>query len=348
MDRIQAVRLFVRVVDLGSFSKAAAELGIGQPAATKQVARLEAQLGARLLHRTTHGVTPTEIGTLYYEKCRLIAHHVEEAESVAALLQSQLQGGLRISTSVAFGRRALAPMVMRFMKLNPQLHVDLSCDDRYVNLVEQGIDVAIRMGRLADSTLGSRYLGLNPWVVVASSAYLQQHGRPTSPQELQGHQVLVYSSVQGDARWQFTGPQGQAVSMAVRGPLRSNNLSTLLLAAREGLGIAALPRYVAEASIASGAVCTVLDGWALPAQEIHAVYPSPRMVPAKVTQFIEWLRGQFGSTWWARGAQHPDTDHPAGPVADPLADPVDGPLSNPLVGLSADRSADHPAARALP
>ena len=310
MDRIQAVRLFVRVVDMGSFSKAAAELGMGQPAATKQVARLETQLGARLLHRTTHGVTPTEIGALYYEKCRLIAHHVEEAESVAALLQSQLQGGLRISTSVAFGRRALAPMVMRFMKLNPQLQVDLSCDDRYVNLVEQGMDVAIRMGRLADSSLGSRYLGLNPWVVVASPAYLNQRGHPGLPQDLQDHQALVYSSVQGDARWQFTGPQGQTVSMAMRGPLRSNNLSTLLLAAREGLGIAALPRYVAEESIASGTVQPLLDGWALPAQEIHAVYPSPRMVPAKVTQFIEWLRGQFGPTWWAPAVREKEADMP--------------------------------------
>jgi DNA-binding transcriptional LysR family regulator len=166
--------------------------------------------------------------------------------------------------------------------------------------VEQGIDVAIRMGRLADSSLGSRYLGLNPWVVVASPGYLAQRGAPATPQDLQGHDALVYSSVQGDARWQFTGPQGEVESMPVRGPLRSNNLSTLLLAAREGLGVAALPRYVAEESIANGAVQSLLEGWTLPAQEIHAVYPSPRMVPAKVTQFIEWLRGQFGPTWWAR------------------------------------------------
>jgi DNA-binding transcriptional LysR family regulator len=121
MDRIQAVRLFIRVVDLGSFSKAAAELGLGQPSATKQVAQLEAKLGSRLLHRSTRGVTPTEIGLLYYDKCKLIAHHVDEAESVAALLQSQVQGGLRISTSVAFGRRVLVPLVMRFMQLNPKL-----------------------------------------------------------------------------------------------------------------------------------------------------------------------------------------------------------------------------------
>lgn len=300
MDRFQAVRLFVRVVDLGSFSKAAAELGIGQPAATKQVARLEAQLGARLLNRTTRGVAPTEIGALYYEKCKLIAHHVEEADSVAALLQTQVQGGLRISTSVALGRRVLAPLVMRFMRVNPQLQVDLSCDDRYVNLVEQGIDVAVRMGRLADSTLGARYLGMNPWVVVASAGYVGRRGRPSTPRDLTAHDALIYSTVQGDARWPFTGPGGQTLSMPVRGALRSNNLSTLLAAARQGFGIAALPRYVAQPSLQSGAVVCVLDDWTLPAQEIHAVYPSPRLVPAKVTRFIEWLQGQFTGQWWTR------------------------------------------------
>ncbi len=301
MERLQAIRLFVRVVDLGSFSKAAAELGIGQPAATKQVRRMEAQLGARLLHRSTHGVTPTEIGLLYYEKCKLIAHHIEEAESVATLLQTQVQGALRINTSVAFGRRVLAPLVMQFMRMNPQLHIDLSCDDRYVDLVEMGVDVALRMGRLADSTLGARYLGLNPWVVVASPAYLEEHGVPRVPRDLRQHRALVYSTVQGDARWHFTGARGQAVSVEVGGNLRSNNLSMLLAAAREGFGVAALPRYVAHESVRTGALKTVLEGWQLPQQEIHAVYPSPRMVPAKVTQFIEWLQGQFEGEWWARG-----------------------------------------------
>ena len=303
MERIAALRLFVRVVDLGSFSKAAAELGVGQPAATKQVARMEQRLGARLLHRTTHGVTPTEIGLLYYEKCKLIAHHVDEAETLGALLQTQVQGALRISTSVAFGRRVLGPMVMSFMRMNPGLQVDLSCEDRYVNLVEQGVDVAVRMGRLADSSLGSRYLGLNPWVVVAAPAYLEARGAPGSPADLARHEALVYSVVQGDARWHFTGTDGRPASVAVRGMLRSNSLSTLLSAAREGLGIAALPCYVAAESLRTGALRTVLDDWQLPQQEVHAVYPSPRLVPAKVTQFIEWLQGQFGEDWW-RGPGH--------------------------------------------
>jgi DNA-binding transcriptional LysR family regulator len=307
MERIQAIKLFVRVVDLGSFSKAAAELGIGQPAATKQVARMEAQLGARLLHRTTHGVSPTEIGLLYYEKCKLINHHVEEAESVSALMQTQVQGALRISTSVAFGRRALAPLVLQFMRINPRLVVELNCDDRYVNLVEQGVDVAVRMGRLPDSNLGSRYLGHNPWVLVASPDYAQQHGLPSAPRDLQRHDALIYSTVQGDARWNFTAGDGRTASVPVRGTLRSNNLSTLLVAARDGFGVAVLPRYVAHESIRSGSLLTLLDSWQLPAQEIHAVYPSPRMVPAKVTQFIEWLQGQLADDWWTRplGAARP-------------------------------------------
>ncbi len=298
MDRIQAIRLFIRVVDLGSFSKAAADMGMGQPSATKLVAHLEKQLGSRLLHRSTHGVTPTEIGTLYYEKCKLIAHHVEEAETVASLLQSKVQGGLRITTSVAFGRRVLAPLVMRFMRLNPRLQIELNFEDRYVNLVEQGIDVAIRLGRLADSTLGMRYLGINPWVVVASADYLSRRGTPRIPGDLAAHDALIYSTVQGDARWHFTAGDGQMLAVPLKGPLRSNSLSTLLAAARSGMGVAALPWYVAHESVKSGVVVPLLTDWTLPPQEIHAVYPSPRLVPAKVSGFVAWLQGQFGDAWW--------------------------------------------------
>ncbi len=299
MDRLEAIRLFLRVVDLGSFSKAAAELRIGQPAATKRVAQLEKQLGARLLHRSTHGVTPTEIGSLYYDKCKLIAHHVDEAETVAGLLQSQVQGVLRVSTSVAFGRRVLVPLLMRFMREHPQLQIELNFEDRYVNLVEQGMDVAIRMGRLEDSTLGARYLGLNPWVLVAANDYLAARGTPQAPTELAAHDALVYSTVQGDARWNFTSPKGRLLSIPVKGPLRSNNLSALLAAARDGLGVAALPRYVAEESLKTSALTALLTDWTLPVQEIHAVYSSPRLVPAKVSTFIAWMQGEFGDAWWA-------------------------------------------------
>ena len=301
MDRIQDIRLFIRIVDLGSFSKAAQELGIGQPAATKQINRMEAQLGARLLHRTTHGVSATEIGLLYYEKCKLICLHADEASSVGTLLQTQAEGSMRISSSVAFGRRVMAPLVLEFMRMNPQLQIELLCDDRYVNLVEQGVDVAVRLGKLADSTLGAAWLGVNPWVLVASGSYLKAHGTPRKPEDLARHDVLIYSSVQGDERWHFTGRAGEQRSVAVRGRLRSNNLSMLLLAARSGLGIAALPRYVAQRSLIDGAVVSLLDAWQLPQQEVHAVFPSPRLVPAKVRQFICWMQGQFGREWWERG-----------------------------------------------
>lgn len=299
MERIADIRLFMRIVDLGSFSKAAAEAGIGQPATTKQINRMEAQLGARLLHRTTHGVSPTEIGLLYYEKCKLICLHADEASSVGSLLQTQAHGAIRISASVAFGRRVMAPLVMAFMRLNRDLQIELNCDDRYVNLVEQGVDVAIRLGRLADSTLGAAYLGLNPWVLVAAPAYLEERGLPRQPDDLVRHEALIYSSVQGDERWQFSGPAGQQASVPVHGRLRSNSLSMLLAATCDGLGVAALPRYVAHRALATGAVQAVLPDWQLPHQEVHAVFPSPRLVPAKVKLFITWLQGRFGPEWWA-------------------------------------------------
>jgi len=298
MDRIQALRLFTRVVDLGSFSRAAAEIGVGQPAATKQVARMERELDARLLHRSTHGVTPTEVGSLYYEKCKLIVHHDEEARSVAALMQSQVQGVLRISTSIAFGRRVLAPIVLNFMRTHPQLMVDLSFDDRYVNMVEQGVDVAIRMGRLADSTLGATYLGVSPWVAVAAPSYLQRRGMPKQPSDLAAHDALVYSTAQGDAIWHFEGRGKASMSIPVNGRVRSNNLSVLLAAARDGFGVAVLPHYVASDGLRSGEIVAILGGWRLPGQEVHAVYPSPRMVPAKVQKVVIWLKGQFMDNWW--------------------------------------------------
>lgn len=302
MDTVVGLQLFIRVVETGSFSKASADLGITQPTATKHVAALESRLGARLLHRSTRGVTPTEVGAAYYDKCKVIARELEEADSLAALLQSRVQGSLRISTSVAFGRRVMTPLVLRFMRQHPGLQIELGFDDRYVNLIEQGVDLAVRMGRLADSTLGARYLGTNPWVLVAAGDYLRQRGTPASPEALREHDALIYSSVQGDERWHFIGGDGARQTVPVKGPLRSNNLSALLAAARAGFGVAALPRYVAHASVREGAVQPLLPGWALPEQEIHAVFSSPRMLPTKVKGFIDFLQQRFDGDWWAGDA----------------------------------------------
>lgn len=297
MDRITGVQLFVRIVETGSFSKASVDLGVTQPTATKHVAAVEARLGARLLNRNTRGVSATEIGALYYEKCKTIQRELEEADNLASLLQSRVGGQLRVSTSVAFGRRVLTPIVLAFMREHPEITIDLSFDDRYVNLVEQGIDVAIRMGRLADSSLGARYLAQNPWVLVASPAYLKARAAPSTPAEVAAHPCLIYSTVQGDERWHFTS-NGVEDSVPVRGPLRTNNLSVLLEAAHNGMGLAMLPWYVAHASVRERKVVPLLTEFALPVQEMHAVFPSPKLVPSKVSSFIGFVQAQLGAEWW--------------------------------------------------
>ena len=299
MDRLLAMEMFVRVVETGSFSKAALEFHTTQPTVTKQVAATEARLKVRLLNRNTRGVSLTEPGALYYEKCKNIVREAEEAESIVQLRQSQAQGLLRIGTSVAFGRRVVVPLALEYMRRHPQVQLDLSFEDRYVDLIAQGIDVAIRMGKLADSSLGARYLGTNPWAMVAAPGYLKKHGTPKRAQDLSAHVALIYSSVVGDEFWRMHTPKGDAVTVPVSGRFRSNNLSAVLAAARDGLGMALMPRYVASESLASGKVLEVLGDHKLPEQEIHAVFPSPKLVPGKVSGFVAFLQGRFAEGWWA-------------------------------------------------
>ena len=290
--------MFVRVVETGSFSKAAREFSTTQPTVSKQIAATEERLKVRLLNRNTRGVSLTESGALYYEKCKIIVRETEEADNIVRLQQSQAQGMLRIGTSVAFGRRVIVPLALDFMKRHPQVQLDLSFEDRYTDLVSQGLDVAVRMGKLADSSLGARYLGANPWVMVASPRYLKKYGTPKKPRDLSSHAALIYSSVLGDDVWRLISPKGEAVTVPVAGRLRSNNLSAVLAAARNGLGIAAMPRYVAADSLASGQVLEVLADHSLPEQEIHAVFPSPKLVPGKVQAFVAYLQGRFAERWW--------------------------------------------------
>jgi DNA-binding transcriptional LysR family regulator len=300
MDRLTAMQMFVRVVETGSFSKAAREFATTQPTVTKQIAAAEAHLNVRLLNRNTRGVSLTEPGALYYEKCKSIVREVEEADSIARMRQSQAEGLLRIGTSVAFGRRVVVPLALEFMAKHPHVQLDLSFEDRYVDLVAQGVDVAIRMGKLADSSLGARFLGTNPWVIVASPKYLKKHGTPKRPQDLSAHNALVYSSVQGDDVWRLSSGKGEAVTVPVTGRVRSNNLSAVLAAARADLGIAALPCYVAADSLVRGSLVEVLRSHTLPEQEIHAVFPSPKLVPRKVSAFVAFMQGRFVPRWWTK------------------------------------------------
>jgi DNA-binding transcriptional LysR family regulator len=189
-------------------------------------------------------------------------------------------------------------MLIEFMRQQPRLKIDITCEDAYVDLVARGIDVALRMGRLADSSLGGRYIGSNPWVMVASPGYLAEHETPQSPGDLDAHDCIVYSSVQGDAVWQLRSSEGGIHAVVVNGRLRSNNLSTLLSAVQLNLGVAILPTYVAFPSLKSGKIVRVMEDYVLPEQELHAVFPSPKFVPQKVTAFIHFLLPRFKGQWW--------------------------------------------------
>ena len=302
MDHLAGMRLFVRVAELGSFSRTAVDLEVAQSTVTKTVAWLEAHLRTRLINRNTRGLVLNEAGRLYYEQCRAILRQVEEADDLVRRHDAELDGSLRISTSVAFGEAVIGPMLLPFIGANPRLRVDLTCEDSYIDLIARGIDVALRMWRLSDSSLGGRYLGANPWVMVAAPAYLARRGTPECPEDLGGHDCIVYSSVQGDAVWQMRGGDGRTHAASVRGPLRSNNLPTLLSAVRSGLGIAILPRYVAEPALRAGDLAECLAAYALPDQELYAVFPSPKLVPRKVTALIGHLQPRLRGEWW-RGAR---------------------------------------------
>jgi DNA-binding transcriptional LysR family regulator len=199
------------------------------------------------------------------------------------------------------------------MREYPLLEVELSFEDTYVDLVAQGIDMAVRMGKLADSSLGARHLGLNPWIAVAAPAYLKRKGIPKVPHDLAQHNVLVYSTVQGDDHLHFIDRKSGRTSVRVHGTLRSNNLSSILAAVRDGMGIAALPVYVAARSLSTRHVKQVLTDFSLPSQEIHAVYPSPKQVPEKVTALIGYLQAAFAHADWPVALTQP-SDVPAPPT----------------------------------
>ncbi|MCU0868871.1 MAG: LysR family transcriptional regulator [Burkholderiales bacterium] len=298
MDRIDGFRLFVRVVETGSFSRAARDLAVTQPTVTRHVAALEARIGVRLLNRNTRRVGLTDAGRAYYERVKAVLDLVEETEHVAADRQRQLAGRVRIATSIAFGRRVVTPLILSFMRAHPAIEIDLRCDDSYVDLVALGVDVSVRLGRLQDSSLGARLLGHNPWALVASPTWVQRHGAPDQPADLARHAVLLYSTVQADDQLHFRHPRHGPTAVRVRGPLRSNNLSTLLAAVVEGHGVAALPLYVAGVALATGRVQPLLPDWSLPGQDIHAVFPSPRGVPGKVEAFVAHLKAHFARPDW--------------------------------------------------
>ncbi|MFJ2713155.1 LysR family transcriptional regulator [Pseudomonas sp. NPDC087346] len=289
MDRLAAMETFVYVVETGSFSAAARRLNIGQPAVSKTIAQLETRLAVRLLLRSTRGLTPTEAGLAFFERAKRAIEEADEADNAARGTASGLSGNLRISAAVTFGRMHIVPKLGAFLDQHPQLNIDLILDDRNINLVEEGIDVALRMGALNDSGLTARKIAECRRVVLGTPAYFAAHGEPDCPAALSKHQAVIYA-LGGGATWQFTkGADKQSTILS--GRLRVSAAEGLREAvlAHQGLTLASAWMFAPE--LASGAVKSVMSDWTLPDMDLWAVFPTGRMASAKARAFVEYVQG---------------------------------------------------------
>lgn len=285
MDRYQAMTTFVRVVDTGSFSAAARQLNVGQPAVSKTIAQLESRLQVALLIRSTHGLTPTEAGQIYYERARLAVQETDEAELAARGAGAGLSGRLRVSAATTFARLHILPLLPRFLAEHPELDIDVILDDRMIDLVTEGIDVSLRMGALPDSSAVARKLASGPRSVVATPAYLAGHGEPLTPAELAGHQAI---QTQASSVWAFT-RDGTQASVAVRGRMRVSAAEGIRAAVLADMGLAIASDWMFWNELADGVVRRVLTSWSLPTLDLWAVFPGGRMPSAKARMFVGFV-----------------------------------------------------------
>ncbi|NNA54969.1 LysR family transcriptional regulator [Pseudomonas koreensis] len=291
MDRLAAMETFVYVVETGSFSAAARRLNIGQPAVSKTIAQLEKRLAVSLLLRSTRGLTPTEAGLAYFERAKRAIDEANEADNAARGSASGLSGNLRISAAVTFGRLHVVPHLGAFLDQHPQLNIDLMLDDRNINLVEEGIDVALRLGALTDSGLTARKIADCRRVVLGTPAYFAKHGEPTCPAELSKHQAVVYN-LGGGTTWQFTkGAEQQPV--IISGRLRVSAAEGVREAVLADHGLTIASQWMFAPELASGTVRAVMSDWVLPDQDLWAVFPTGRMVSAKTRAFVEYVNAKM-------------------------------------------------------
>jgi DNA-binding transcriptional LysR family regulator len=288
MDRLHAIEVFVRVVETGSFSAAARDLRIGQPAVSKLIAGLEARLGVRLLIRSTRHLSPTDAGQAYYEKARRIVVDADEAETAARGLGRGLEGRLRVCAPVTFARLHIAPKLGSFLDAHPKLRLELVMDDRNVDLLEENVDVAIRLGDLADSSLTARKIGEAERLVVASPEYLARRGSPRSPGELVGHDAIVYTPNAGAEQWRFRKGTSE-VSVSVPSRLVCTAAEGVREAVLAGLGVAIISRWMMMAELRSGIVTPLLTEWELPSTALWAVFPAGRLPTTKARAFVSWF-----------------------------------------------------------
>jgi DNA-binding transcriptional LysR family regulator len=298
MDRFVEMRVFAAVVDAGSFVNAADTLDLSKAAVSRIVADLEARLGVRLMHRTTRRQSLTAEGEVFHARCKELLAAVDEAEAEVTERSGRAVGILKVSAPVSFGLLHLAPLWSHFMDQHPNLELDINLSDRIVDVVDEGLDLAVRIARLRSSTLVSRQLSSTRLVLCASNAYLRTRGTPQHPEELAHHDVLAYSLLAMGDTWEFTGPDGP-VSVHVKPRLRTNSGDTCRAVALRHQGIILQPTFMVQEDLQSGALFEVLPRYRSVELGIYAVYPTRKHVLPKVRLLIDYLAAALAKQSWA-------------------------------------------------
>jgi DNA-binding transcriptional LysR family regulator len=304
MDRLTSLGVFVAAVEEGSFAAAARRFGLSPAMAGKHVSAIKADLNARLLQRTTRRLSLTDAGQTYYERCKRILEAFDEANREAGDSQGTAHGVLRVAAPVTFGAMHLGDVVARYLEDHPHVNVEVLLGDRYVDLMDAGVDVAIRIGRLTDPRLVTRRLAPCRMVVCASPAYLERHGAPRKPEDLRLAQRLAFSEAVSSGDWTLLDARNRA--HVIDGPCRmtANNTQMLLAAALSGAGITYGPTFVFGEHLRRGELVALLPGYRAADLAIHAVYPSAQRIPLKVRRFVDYLAGTFGDEPpWDRNAR---------------------------------------------
>ena len=288
MDKLNAISVFCKVIETQSFTQAANQQNISVAMASKLVSQLEEHLKTRLLQRTTRKIVPTEAGMLYYQRCQAILLDLSEADSSISNMATSLQGNLLISVPRDFGLLYISPNLPKFIALHPNLHVEIEFEDKRVDLVAEGYDLALRIGYMQDSSLVARKISSSPMHFVASPSYLESRGIPLTPDDLEYHQGLLYKSSLNQVHWQST-KANQIQRYKIQSKVVSNNGMALLEMTKAGLGISNAPDFFVKDALASGELVEILSEYKQKPLDIYVVYPNRRHLPAKVRAFIEFL-----------------------------------------------------------
>ncbi|MCA9671741.1 MAG: LysR family transcriptional regulator [Myxococcales bacterium] len=293
MDRLDAMQAFVRLAEGNTFADVASELRVRQSTVSKWLAELEAQIGVQLIERTTRTRRVTEAGQRFYERARDLVASYAQAVAEASARETTVRGRLRVSVPVVFGRLFVLPHIAALLRRHDELELELTFNDRYVNLIEEGYDVALRVGIPIDSTLRTRKLGETARVLVASPSYLAKHGAPRSPRDLAQHQCLLHSDLSTPETWVFRGRGGEATRAQVRGRFGANNSEALLAMARAGLGVALLAEWLVFKDLERGRLVALLEGHGAPTAPIHALTAPTRHQQPRIRAFVEHLAERF-------------------------------------------------------